>query len=240
LTTDRDDPALREAVQYARSRDVVLVAAAGNRYEAGNPRTYPASYEGVLGVGGIQPDGARVPTSQTGPHVDLVAPGADVTAAARGGGHARYAGTSFAAAFVAGTAALVRQYHPALTADQVAERIIATADSLGPNPRSDAGASFQPGPRDGEPGSPAPAGGPGGAGIVNPYRAVTASLDGRQRAAAGPVVRRTPDAAARRAAATAASTRRTGYRWAIAGAGTLVLLLLIASARHHRARREQA
>jgi type VII secretion-associated serine protease mycosin len=216
LTTDRDDPALRDAVRYARSRDVVLVAAAGNRHEAGNPRPYPASYDGVVGVGGVQPDGVRVPTSQTGPHVDLAAPGADITAAARGGGHARYAGTSFAAAFVAGTAALVRQYHPALTADQVTERLITTADALDPGSGT-------------------------GAGVVNPYRAVTASLDGTPRVAAGPVARQTPDAAARRAAATAADTRRTAYRLALAGAGAAALLLLMASARRHsRARRRPA
>jgi type VII secretion-associated serine protease mycosin len=207
LTTDRDDPALRDAVRYARARDALVVAAAGNRYETGNPLPFPAAYEGVVGVGGIQQDGARVPTSQTGPHVDLVAPGADVTAAARGAGYARYAGTSFAAAFVAGTAALVRQYHPGLTADQVARRLTATADALDTGPAS----GF-------------------GAGVVNPYRAVTASLNGKPAATASPVTRRPPDPAAQRAALAAARDERVAFRIAVGGALAVVLLLLAASA----------
>jgi type VII secretion-associated serine protease mycosin len=207
LTTDRDDPGLRDAVRYARSRDAVLVAAAGNRQEAGNPRVFPASYDGVVGVGGVQTDGARVATSQTGPHVDLVAPGADVIAAGRVG-HARYTGTSFAAAFVAGTAALVRQYHPGLTADQVTERLLATADTLDPDPASGLGA-----------------------GIVNPYRAVTASLDGTTRAAPGPVTPRSADPNALRTAARTAENRRTAIYVALGGAAVLVLLLVAASAR---------
>lgn len=205
LTTERDDPALRDAVGYARSRDVVIVAAAGNRYEAGNPLPYPAAYDGVLGVGAVDENAIRVATSQTGPHVDLVAPGADITAAARGGGYARYAGTSFAAAFVAGTAALVRQYHPALTADQVTQRLMATADALDRAPTSGLGA-----------------------GLVNPYRAVTASLDGRPEGTAGPITRRPPDPETRRAALAAAHDERTAYR--LAGGGMLAVALLLVAA----------
>lgn len=216
LTTDRDDPALREAVRYARSHDAVLVAAAGNRQEAGNrveagketsaPRVFPASYDGVVGVGGVQADGARVPTSQVGPHVDLAAPGADVIAAGRVG-HARYTGTSFAAAFVTGTAALVRQYHPGLTADQVTERLLATADTLDRDPASGLGA-----------------------GVVNPYRAVTASLDGSTRAAPGLVAERSPDPRAVSRAARVADNRRTATHLALGGAALLVVLLIAASA----------
>lgn len=213
LTTDRDDPILRDAIRYARSRDAVLIAAAGNKQETGNPRVYPAAYDGVVGVGAVQADGTRVTTSQTGPHVDLVAPGADVIAAARVG-HARYTGTSFAAAFVTGTAALVRQYHPTLTADQVAERLRATADTLDRTPGNGLGA-----------------------GIVNPYRAVTASLDGASPTPPGAVTTRPPDPAAVRAVARTADHRRTATRLALAGAAALVLLLVAASAHHARTNR---
>ncbi|WP_327030280.1 type VII secretion-associated serine protease mycosin [Micromonospora sp. NBC_01740] len=146
-----DDPAVRAAIGYAVDRDVVVVAAAGNLHDAGDPRPYPAAYEGVLGVGAIGADGTRAPFSQTGSYVDLVAPGSDVLMAAPGEGHHRAEGTSYAAPFVAATAALLRQYRPELTAAQVAQRIVATAD---------------PAPGDGR-------GGGYGAGVLNPYRAVT-------------------------------------------------------------------
>lgn len=142
-----DNPAVRAAIGHAVEQDVVVVAAAGNLHDSGDPRPYPAAYDGVLGVGAIGVDGARAAFSQTGSYVDLVAPGSDVLMAAPGQGHHRAEGTSYAAPFVAATAALLRQYRPELTAAQVAQRIVATAD-------------------------PAPGGGYG-AGVLNPYRAVT-------------------------------------------------------------------
>ncbi|MFI7660272.1 type VII secretion-associated serine protease mycosin [Micromonospora parva] len=152
-----DDPEVRAAVRYAVDRNVVLVAAAGNLHDSGDPRPFPAGYDGVLGVGAIGADGRRATFSQTGPYVDLVAPGSEVLTAAPGAGHHRVEGTSYAAPFVAATAALLREYRPELTAAQVAERIIATAD-------------------------PAPGAGHGGgygAGVLNPYRAVTETSGGR-------------------------------------------------------------
>ncbi|MEU5961262.1 type VII secretion-associated serine protease mycosin [Micromonospora parva] len=152
-----DDPEVRAAVRYAVDRNVVLVAAAGNLHDSGDPRPFPAGYDGVLGVGAIGADGGRATFSQTGPYVDLVAPGSEVLTAAPGAGHHRVEGTSYAAPFVAATAALLREYRPELTAAQVAERIIATAD-------------------------PAPGAGHGGgygAGVLNPYRAVTETSGGR-------------------------------------------------------------
>jgi membrane-anchored mycosin MYCP len=154
LTTERDDPALREAIRYALVRDVVVVAATGNRHDRGDPVPFPAAYPGVIGVGAIQPDGTRLPASQTGRYVDLVAPGANVLAAARGSGHAAYTGTSFAAPYVAATAALVRQYWPALSAAEVGARITATAD---PALHGAGSAEY-------------------GAGVVSPYRAVTSRV----------------------------------------------------------------
>ncbi|WFE50672.1 type VII secretion-associated serine protease mycosin [Micromonospora sp. WMMD1155] len=146
-----DDPEVRSAVRYAVDRDVVLVAAAGNLHDSGNPRPFPAGYDGVLGVGAIGADGGRATFSQTGPYVDLVAPGSEVLTAAPGAGHHQVEGTSYAAPFVAATAALLREYRPELTAAQVAERIVATAD---PAPGVGRGGGY-------------------GAGVLNPYRAVT-------------------------------------------------------------------
>ncbi len=142
-----DHSAVRAAIAHAVARDVVVVAAAGNLHGSGDPRPYPATYPGVLGVGAIGVDGARAAFSQTGSYLDLVAPGTDVLIAAPGRGHQRAEGTSYAAPFVAATAALLRQYRPELTAEEVARRIVATTD-------------------------PAPGGGYG-AGVLNPYRAVT-------------------------------------------------------------------
>ncbi|MGQ5264116.1 type VII secretion-associated serine protease mycosin [Micromonospora sp. ZYX-F-536] len=146
-----DDPAVHSAVRYAIDRNVVLVAAAGNLHDNGDPRPFPAAYDGVLGVGAIGVDGGRATFSQTGAYVDLVAPGSGVLAAAPGQGHHQVEGTSYAAPFVAATAALLRQYRPELTAAQVVERIIATAD---PAPGTGRGGGY-------------------GAGVLNPYRAVT-------------------------------------------------------------------
>ncbi|MGP4017773.1 type VII secretion-associated serine protease mycosin [Saccharopolyspora sp. 5N708] len=123
---------LRTAVDYAHARDVLIVAAAANSEQRGNPITYPASYPGVLAVGAVDMTGARADFSQTGSFVSLVAPGVDVISVGPGGpGHWQDSGTSFATPFVSGTAALVRAYRPELGADQVAERLRATATRPG-------------------------------------------------------------------------------------------------------------
>ncbi|MBE1485628.1 type VII secretion-associated serine protease mycosin [Plantactinospora soyae] len=159
----KDNPALKSAIAYAVEKDVVVVVAAGNQNTEGNPTPYPASYDGVIGVGSVGEDGQVSAFSQRGPWVDLVAPGGAVLVAAPERGHVVDNGTSFAAPYVAGAAALVRQYWPDLNARQVAERLLATTD---PAPGTDRDAY--------------------GAGILNPYRAVTeTAAPARRPAAAG-------------------------------------------------------
>ncbi len=151
LTVFQDAPELKAAVEYAQEKDVLVVAAAGNLGDSGNPTPYPAAYPGVLGVGSIDINGARAQDSQTGEYVDLVAPGVKVTGCAPSAGHALWQGTSFATPFVAGTAALVRSAWPGLSAAQVAERLIRTASVSRGGARSPEY----------------------GTGVVQPYRAVT-------------------------------------------------------------------
>jgi type VII secretion-associated serine protease mycosin len=200
-----DAPAVRSAVEYAVSRNVVVVAAVGNRGDKQNPRPWPAGYPGVLGVGAVGPDSGWPSFSQHGDFVDVVAPGVDVPAAApNGAGHQRATGTSFAAPFVAGTAALVRARFPELTAAQVVDRITATAD-------------------------PAPVGGPDpryGHGIVNPYRALTQTvLTGAVRQPAAYVVPAPDPATVARQRRQAAARERA---LVIAGVGLAAALVAAA------------
>jgi membrane-anchored mycosin MYCP len=155
LATPDDVPALRHAVEYALRHNVVVVAAAGNDLpQQGTGPYYPAAYPGVLAVGAAGPGGALAPFSDQRSPVAVTAPGVNVTTAYPGTFPDAYdpaqSGTSFAAAFVSGVAALVRAAHPKLTAAQVVARIETTArGSTGPGT---------------------------GRGLVDPVRAVTAVL----------------------------------------------------------------
>jgi len=146
---------LEDAVKYATAMDVLIVTAASNEAEAGNPKAYPAAYPEVLSVGAIDADGQRSEFSETGDFLDVVAPGVDIVGLSRGGrSHIQDSGTSYASPFAAGVAALVRAYHPGLSAAQVKHRIEATADHP---------ATTLPDPAMGW-------------GVVNPWAAVTTEL----------------------------------------------------------------
>jgi type VII secretion-associated serine protease mycosin len=126
-----DNTPIREAIQYAQSRDVVIVAAAGNENE--NQPGYswfPAAYPGVLAVAALDAQGRPTNASNRGPWIGIAAPGENITALSSGGGYTVVSGTSFATAIVSGTAALVRAKYPAMPATQVIERLRGTAVSL--------------------------------------------------------------------------------------------------------------
>ena len=139
LGLPEDSPPLREAVEYARARNVLVVAAAGNSGGDGNPVIYPAGYAGVLAVGATTADGQRAPYSQAGPQISLVAPGGSggegypggVLGPMPGGGSGRIAGTSVAAPIVSAAAALVWSADRSLTAEQVRRRLEDSAADVG-------------------------------------------------------------------------------------------------------------
>jgi hypothetical protein len=129
-----DSPVLQQAVQYALSRDVLVVAAAGNAASA--EPSYPAAYDGLVSVASTNDAGESSWFSNHAPWVDLAAPGEDIYSTYPGNaGTDRYesgSGTSFASPLVAGIAALVRATNPSWTQAQVASRLYATARDLGP------------------------------------------------------------------------------------------------------------
>ena len=126
---------VRAALDLAARADVVVVAAAGNLGGGGCTEDAPdqVSLPGWFGdrlltVGAVGPDDRPAAFTVPGPWVDVAAPGTQVRSLSTDGGTgAPQDGTSFAAPYVAGLVALVRQRHPGLRAAEVVERIVATA-----------------------------------------------------------------------------------------------------------------
>jgi hypothetical protein len=93
--------AMARAIATLRARGIGLVAAVGNDGPAAPPQ-YPASYEGVLAVTGVDASDRALREAGRATHLDFAAPGADLVAALPGNGFTPVRGTSFAAPFVAG------------------------------------------------------------------------------------------------------------------------------------------
>ena len=126
-----------DAVNYALSKDVVIVAAAGNVSEGHTRVVTPARIPGVIGVTGIGTDGAFWGAQSTqGRGAVLSAPAQEIIGpqplALSDSGYGLGGGTSAAAAIVSGVAAMVRAKYPDLDAANVIERLIRTADDKGP------------------------------------------------------------------------------------------------------------
>lgn len=91
---------LAAAIAGLVRRGHLVVAAVGNDGPAAPP-LYPAAYDGVVGVTGLDARRRALPEAGRGPQVDFAAPGADLAAAASKGAYVSVRGTSYAAPFVA-------------------------------------------------------------------------------------------------------------------------------------------
>lgn len=96
---------LQNAVDYAVSHGVLVVAASGN---GGTSTPYfPAAYPGVIAVSALTTDLSWAPFSSYGDHISLSAPGVGIYSTTLGGGYASLSGSSMAAANVSGVAVLL-------------------------------------------------------------------------------------------------------------------------------------
>ena len=110
---------------------VVVIAAMGNELDEGNPTEYPAAIPEVCAVGATDELDKRAGFSNTGRHIDLMAPGVGILSTTPtfrydGDGEIEYDswdGTSMATPHVAGVAALVLAKSPGLTPAQVIRKL---------------------------------------------------------------------------------------------------------------------
>jgi subtilisin family serine protease len=129
------------AVQGAYAAGRLVVAAAGNEFQSGNPVVYPAAYPHVLSVAAIRPDFQPAAFSSANVAIDIAAPGQVVPVAippafdtqdGAQDGVTLADGTSFASPIVAGAAAWVASARPTLTNGQVADVLRESAVDLPP------------------------------------------------------------------------------------------------------------
>ncbi|MFL1379619.1 MULTISPECIES: S8 family serine peptidase [unclassified Nocardiopsis] len=126
---------LSEAAAAAEEAGVLVVAPASVWGRDGTRPGHPARESTVLAVAAHAPDGrpvvqeVMVVQGEAEPaRVDLVAPGSQVLGIGPGGeGHRTSQGDGVAAAFTAGTAALLLSREPDLTPERLRERLAATA-----------------------------------------------------------------------------------------------------------------
>lgn len=144
--------AMQAAIDSAIAAGTAVIASAGNG-GTGSAQV-PASCNGVMSVGAVTADGQVAGYSGQNPYVDLVAPGGGDTetrgpetdilttsyysSGDRTEEYLAIAGTSYAAPYVSGVAALMRAVAPSLSPAQIESLLESTATDLGQAGRDEA------------------------------------------------------------------------------------------------------
>ncbi|TMD34631.1 MAG: peptidase S8, partial [Chloroflexi bacterium] len=120
---------LQDAVSYAWSKGVVLIAATGNN--GSSSATYPAGDADVVGVSATDQNDALWSGSNYGADTFIAAPGVSIPTTEPGGTYISISGTSASSAMVAGVAAFERAADPAASNAVIVGRLAQDADPAG-------------------------------------------------------------------------------------------------------------
>jgi subtilisin len=128
LGASSGDQTLKDAVQYADSKGLLMIAAAGNDGPCTDCVGYPAAYSEVMAVSSTASDDTLSDFSSTGPEVEIAAPGTDIESTVPGG-YDVYSGTSMATPHVSGAAGQVMA--GGATASEAKQALKDTAENIG-------------------------------------------------------------------------------------------------------------
>jgi|GEM_PF-341062 hypothetical protein len=129
LGTNATSTLLQNAINYALSQNVIVVAAAGN--DGNGQISYPAAYPGVIAVGSVDATGQRATFSDYGPQMTISAPGVGLNTVTTNGTMS-FSGTSASAPLVAGAIAGLVSTNPNMTGQQALNLLTQYADFAGP------------------------------------------------------------------------------------------------------------
>jgi hypothetical protein len=128
---------MEDAINYADSQGVIMVAAAGN--DNSTAPHYPAYHDNMISVASTNSNDQKASFSNYGDWVDIAAPGVDVLSlraneTSMGTGYGYYttiaSGTSMACPQVAGACALLLSFNPFVTNDEAYDILIGTVDQI--------------------------------------------------------------------------------------------------------------
>lgn len=129
LATNSPNEILRRAIEYATANGVLVVAAVGNNN--GAKVGYPAAYNNVIGVAAVEnaASGLQLASfSNKGPEVNFIAPGVGIISTDLNNRYSINKGTSLAAPYVTGMAALIWGKQPSLSASAVLAELTKISD----------------------------------------------------------------------------------------------------------------
>lgn len=132
LGSASEDSYLRQAVQYALDKKILVVAASGN--DGCDCISYPARYPEVFAVGAQQPNGSPSSFSSYGNGLDIMAPGENMRTTTWTSSNpinsyvSGIAGTSFSAPYISGLLGLARSHQPNASWGELTSSLMAVAN----------------------------------------------------------------------------------------------------------------